>query len=117
MIILNLGCGTKTSDHPSVVNIDWSIMLRLKKNPALAFLTRLISDRDRLTRFEKIPTNILVHNLAKGIPFPDNSVDMVYHSHMLEHLDREVAEKFLLEVKRVLKAGGFTALWFLILNF
>jgi SAM-dependent methyltransferase len=35
-----------------------------------------------------------------------SAVDVVYHSHMLEHLDRDVASKFLLEVKRVLKPGG-----------
>lgn len=35
MQILNLGCGTKVSDDPAVVNIDWSIMLRIKRNPLL----------------------------------------------------------------------------------
>lgn len=53
-----------------------------------------------------MPANILVHNLAKGIPFETESIDAVYHSHMLEHLDRDVAPGFLLEVKRVLKPGG-----------
>jgi predicted SAM-dependent methyltransferase len=48
----------------------------------------------------------MVHNLAKGIPFESDSIDVVYHSHMLEHLDREIAVKFLLDIKRVLKPGG-----------
>lgn len=48
----------------------------------------------------------MAHDLAKGIPFTADSVDVVYHSHMFEHLDRDVAETFLMEVKRVLKRGG-----------
>jgi len=63
-------------------------------------------DGQRLARFKDMPSNIVVHNLAKGIPFDTDSIDAVYHSHMLEHLDREVAPKFLMEVKRVLKPGG-----------
>ena len=48
----------------------------------------------------------MVHNLARGIPFATNSVDVVYHSNMLEHLDKEIAEEFLSEALRVLKPGG-----------
>jgi len=104
--LLNLGCGTKVSGHPDVVNIDWSIYLRLKRNPVLRRLTPMVVKGERLRRFASLPDNILVHNLANGIPFPDESVDAVYHSHLLEHLDREVAGRFLREVRRVLKPGG-----------
>ena len=44
--------------------------------------------------------------MAKGIPFGSDSIDVVYHSHVLEHLDKDIAEIFLMEVKRVLKPGG-----------
>ncbi len=106
MKILNLGCGTKTSDKPGVINIDWSIYLRLKRRKILIPVLSLFIKGERLERFISLPDNIMVHNLAKGIPFDSNSVDVVYHSHMLEHLDRCGAEKFLFEVKRVLKPGG-----------
>jgi SAM-dependent methyltransferase len=53
-----------------------------------------------------LPENIVVHNIAKGIPCDSNSVDAVYHSHMLEHLDRCYVDNFLSEVNRVLKPGG-----------
>lgn len=106
MRILNLGCGTKTSAHPNVVNIDWSIYLRFKRNRALRAITPLLIGGERLERFRALADNIMVHNLAKGIPFESGSVDVVYHSHLLEHLDREVAKRFLLEVKRVLAPGG-----------
>ena len=106
MKILNLGCGTKTSNKPGVVNIDWSIFLRLKKNRILSPLIPLFFKGSRLERFRSLGNNIMVYNLAKGIPFGPDSIDVVYHSHVLEHLDRDIAEKFLLEVKRVLNPGG-----------
>ncbi|GAA4652449.1 hypothetical protein GCM10023116_47330 [Kistimonas scapharcae] len=106
MKILNLGCGVKTSDKIGVINIDWSIYLRLKNKKILSPILPLFFRGERLNRLKSLPENIMVHNLAKGIPFSSDSVDVVYHSHMLEHLDRDVAEKFLMEVKRVLKVGG-----------
>ena len=66
----------------------------------------LIFRGERMERFNSLPDNIMVHNLAKGIPFDSESIDVVYHSHMLEHLDRDIADKFLIEVKRVLNLGG-----------
>jgi len=105
-MILNLGCGTKTSDKPGVINVDWSIYLRLKQMKVLTPIIPLFVRGDRLKRFNSIPDNILVHNLRKGIPFSSDSVDVVYHSHILEHLDRADAENFLMEAKRVLKSRG-----------
>ena len=61
---------------------------------------------ERLDRFNSLPDNIMAHNLAKGLPFDSNSIDVVYHSHLLEHLDKDNAKIFLLEVRRVLKLGG-----------
>ena len=106
MKILNLGCGTKTSDSADVINIDWSIYLRLKQSKLLKPIVPLVFRGERLERFHSLPANIMVHNLARGIPFGSDSVDVVYHSHMFEHLDRNVADAFLIEVKRVLKPGG-----------
>lgn len=106
MILLNLGCGVKTSDREGVVNIDWSAMLRLRTHPLRGLIVPLALHGERLERYRALPDNIKVHNVAKGIPFDDGSVDGVYHSHMLEHLDREVADVLMLEVLRVLKPGG-----------
>jgi SAM-dependent methyltransferase len=69
-------------------------------------MSRLFVRGNRLKRLQSLPHNIMVHNLAKGIPFPSDSVDVVYHSHLLEHLDRAVVRQFLLEIHRVLKPGG-----------
>jgi SAM-dependent methyltransferase len=80
--------------------------LRLRHNPIVSRLAPLLLDAERLRRFRTLGDNIKVHNLSKGIPFDDVSVDVIYHSHMLEHLDREVAPQFMREVLRVLKPGG-----------
>jgi len=39
---------------------------------------------------------------TKGIPLPDNSVEVLYTSHMVEHLDRDEIRTFLKEAIRVL---------------
>jgi SAM-dependent methyltransferase len=106
MRILNLGCGTKISTSSDVVNIDWSIQLRIRRSALLSLFAPVLLNRERLSAFRSLADNILVYDLSKGIPFPDSSVDVVYHSHTLEYLDRDVVPKFFAEVKRVLKNGG-----------
>lgn len=46
----------------------------------------------------------IIHGFAEQLPFPDDSFDVVYSSHVLEHVVSE--EKSLQEMKRVLKPGG-----------
>jgi predicted SAM-dependent methyltransferase len=106
MKILNIGCGTKTSSDPRVVNMDFSMYLVIKSSPILSRLSKLFLSEERQARLKSLPDSILVHDLRKGIPFPDGSIDAVYHSHFLEHLDPPIVRLFLTEVKRVLKPGG-----------
>ena len=49
---------------------------------------------------------VVVHDLSTGIPLPDASCEVVYHSHVLEHLKRADAQFFMRECFRVLKPGG-----------
>jgi predicted SAM-dependent methyltransferase len=106
MRVLNLGCGTKVSDSDDVINIDWSMYLRLKSNPLARPVAPVFLAGERKERFRALPGNVMVHDLSKGLPFDSDSVDAVYHSHLLEHLDRDVVGRFLAEVGRVLKEGG-----------
>jgi predicted SAM-dependent methyltransferase len=46
------------------------------------------------------------HDLVQGIPAADNSLDVVYHSHMLEHLSYAEGIAFIAACYRVLKPGG-----------
>lgn len=66
-------------------------------------------------RFASDWTNIDFHsespqvkqvNLLSGFPFPDDSFDVVYSSHVLEHFHKEEAEFLLKEAYRVLKPTG-----------
>lgn len=108
--ILNLGCGAKT--HPDCINIDWSIHLRIARNRVLRALSGLLGKR-RQAHIAALTANIVVHDLRRGIPCPDQSADAVYHSHVLEHIDRNLSDPsrdpallFIRECRRVLKPGG-----------
>jgi SAM-dependent methyltransferase len=102
--ILNLGCGTRTSPH--CVNLDFSIQARLRESTVGSKFARLLLNGERLERFKQLEGTIVVHDLRRGIPFDDETVDAVYHSHTLEHLDRDVVPGFFAEILRVLRPGG-----------
>ena len=45
-------------------------------------------------------------DVRKGLPLPDNSVDLIRTSHLIEHLSLQEAQNLLREIHRVLKPGG-----------
>lgn len=110
---LNIGCGLTPT--PGWVNYDNSLSFLLAKVP---WLTSLLSAAGALTsghlraiEFARSEKNIVRFvDARKGIPEPDASVAAVYSSHMLEHLDRAEARRFLCEVHRVLVPGGVVRL-------
>jgi SAM-dependent methyltransferase len=105
-VMFNVGCGIRMNREWN--NVDFSYLSRLRKHMGLARLlhrTGALSDL-RWNRLPLIDPEVIVHDLRKGIPAPDDSADVVYHSHVLEHIDREVAPVFLRECLRVLKPGG-----------
>src|SRR5690349_21176406 len=75
--MLNLGCGA--SFHSSWANVD-------------------VVARD--------PT-VICHDLRNPLPFAAGAFEVVYHSHVLEHLSREQARFLIAECFRVLRPGGF----------
>lgn len=72
-----LNLGCGQHPHPAFVNVD-------------------------LIAFE----GVIAHDLAKGIPFPDGTFDLVYHSTMLSHLRPHEAAALTRECWRVLKPNG-----------
>lgn len=49
----------------------------------------------------------IVHDLTKiPYPFKDNSIDAIFSSHFVEHLDGHERAKFMEECYRILKPGG-----------
>ncbi len=73
---LNVGCGNKY--HKDWINIDM-----------------VSNSRD-----------VIKCNLLKGIPFPDEKFEILYHSQVLEHFPKENAFDFMKECYRVLKKNG-----------
>ena len=104
---INIGCGqTPTRGWR---NFDNSLSLRLSKIPLLPdFLLKLKLleiPQYQFIRFAR-ENSIEYGDAAKGLHVQDESVDVLYSSHMLEHLDRNEADKFLKEAFRVLLPGG-----------
>lgn len=107
-LIINLGCGPKTSEL--CINVDWSIYIILNQNRWLLPLLAPLIGHDRVQRVKAMRGKTLCRDLKKGIPFPDSSVDAVYHSHLMEHIDRDAIPAFQKEIYRVLKPGGIQRL-------
>lgn len=101
---LNLGCGLDVV--PGYDNLDNSPSLRIQTNLLLRGAARLLEallGRQLYTRF---PAGVRWCDAARGLPYARDSVEVIYSSHMLEHLPREEAETFLRETYRVLAPGG-----------
>lgn len=48
----------------------------------------------------------LAWDITRPLPFADESVDVIFHEHVLEHLDAHKGYEFLTECHRVLKKGA-----------
>ncbi len=104
---INIGCGmTPTKGWR---NIDNSFGISIAKWHFLAFLLykfRLINTLSfNSIKFYQI-NDIERANACHKIPALNDSIDVIYTSHMLEHLDRHDVKSFLIEAKRVLRSGG-----------
>ena len=55
---------------------------------------------------QKQAYNFLQHDIRKGLPYKDNSVDLIITNHMIEHINRIEGEMFLKECYRILKPEG-----------
>ncbi|MBA7502782.1 hypothetical protein ES706_01376 [subsurface metagenome] len=104
--MLNLGCGPKTNWEWN--NIDFSPYATLARHRTFARILLKVSilDKERYLMSVKIDPDIIRWDLRNGIPFEDETFDVVYHSHFLEHLDRGLALPFLRECYRVLKRNS-----------
>jgi predicted SAM-dependent methyltransferase len=107
MIKVNIGCGR--NQIKGWHNFDNSFSLKLAKMPWLVNLLKFFGflekwQTDYIEWIRK--NNIKFADARKKLSFKDNSVDVIYTSHMLEHLHPNCAKKFLLEAKRVLRKKG-----------
>ena len=98
-IKLNLGCG---SVRPGGwINTDSSLNAHIQRIPLLGKVVH-----KTLKTVEYNNNNLVYMNLNKRWPNKENSVDIVYASHLFEHLTLNSAGLFLSESYRCLKPGG-----------
>jgi len=102
LVKLNLGCGPNGIE--GWINYDWGVLPLLSKMRWL---------RNLLLRISWLPESYNVDwprlelvDLRKGLPRVDASVDFIYCSHVLEHLEEWEAVELLRECRRVLRPGG-----------
>lgn len=108
---LNIGCGQ--SPTPGWLNYDNSPAVWLARWPALARVLRAVRLLDESGMGFVVfcrSRDIRYADAARRIPHADGSVDVIYSSHMIEHLDRAEAQAFLAECRRVLRPGGMLRL-------
>ncbi len=104
---LNIGCGDRPTE--GWINYDNSISVLLGRVP---FLPGVLGKCGLLSpaqlSFIEVArvSGIKYADVVKQIPQPEGSVDLIYTCHMLEHLAREEALRFLRECRRVLAPGG-----------
>jgi len=108
---VNIGCGAT----PTVgwANLDNSFTIKLARwTMAIRLLAKVRILDTQSCAFAEIVNqkNIRFANATRRIPYANDSVEVVYSSHMIEHLDRREATAFLHEVRRVLRPGGVVRL-------
>lgn len=107
MIRVNVGCGS--APVKGWKNYDDSIGLVLVKYTLLISLARRLkllgkTHEDFICAARKYKIDYA--DAARRIPEADNSVEVLYASHLLEHLDKEESSFFLKECRRILIHGG-----------
>jgi len=111
MLRINVGCGA--SPTPGWVNFDNSLTVRLARHQlilrALAGLGLIGPEQCRFAAMV-VRDGIRWANAVRRIPVPDGSAEIVYCSHMLEHLERDSVLPFLAELRRALAPGGIIRL-------
>lgn len=108
---LNIGCGQTIIK--GWVNADNSFALKLSKYPLffleLLFKFKIVNKSQYDFIFFARKNNI--QNIdATQLPYDSSSIDVIYSSHMMEHLQRDDAKTFIKECFRVLKPGGILRL-------
>jgi predicted SAM-dependent methyltransferase len=98
-IKLNVGCGG--TQPLGWVNTDSSLNIVFQANAVTRWLWRKVH---KSVEYRKPNARFL--SLASKWPFDNRSVDIVYGSHVFEHLSVTTADHFLSEAMRVLKPGG-----------
>lgn len=101
---LHLGCGPITPS--GWINLDGSWNAWVSKHSQLRGILKTFHLAPAKAFDAVWSSNVLVHDVRKGLPFEANSLSAIYASHMLEHLYLADAKRLLAECYRVLEPNG-----------
>ncbi|MDA0349288.1 MAG: methyltransferase domain-containing protein [Verrucomicrobia bacterium] len=104
---VNVGCGNHPTD--GYLNFDGSPSVRLANWPLLARALKTIGllDHNQIEFIRWLRgSGVRFANVSKCIPLPDESVKVLYSSHMVEHLTKPALIRYFAEAKRVLTKDG-----------
>lgn len=104
MLIANIGCGQTLIE--GAINIDNSFSVRVARIPVIRSIVKLLTGRDQAKYIDFAREHNITYGRAEKLPFNGESVDIIYSSHMIEHLDENQMDLFLKECNRCLKTGG-----------
>ena len=108
---INIGCGMNPTKNWK--NYDYSTSIKLSKYPIISnllFKLNLIKEEQINFINYALKNNIELLDATKIFPFKDESIDVIYSSHMMEHLHRDDAVNFIEECYRVLRPNGILRL-------
>lgn len=104
---VNVGCGqTPVAGWMNYDNSVSVLLARTRGVSALLGLCGVLSHEQRRFVDSARSNRVRYANAVRHIPLPDGSVDVLYSSHMIEHLDRAEVVSFLREARRVLSSCG-----------
>lgn len=107
--------GRERANRISAPFYDWQARRRTQKNlaalPAEGLCINLGCGTSILEGWVNVdisrgPGIDVVWDLSRGLPFPDESCALIFSEHVIEHLSREAAERFVRECYRALQKGG-----------
>jgi UDP-glucose 4-epimerase len=104
---VNIGCGAYPIQ--GWINYDFNKFIYFAKINMIRLLLKqfyFIPDDYKIFMDQVIKYDICFANAGEYIPEKDCSIDVLYSSHMLEHLDQSETDIFMKESKRVLVSGG-----------
>jgi SAM-dependent methyltransferase len=91
-VVCDLGCNDG----------EWTKELAGFAHADAVFGVEIVDERARMAQANGV--NVAISNLASGLPFDDESFDLVHANQVIEHLTD--IDQFLSETNRVLKRGG-----------
>lgn len=109
-VCVNLGCGLSVA--PGWINVDASLNALFSGAPV--WLLKLLYKATGANRYYSEESycrllsqnQFVFHDLGRSFPFADETIDVCYSSHFLEHLYKGETRRLLTNVRRALRPGG-----------